>query len=146
MRRTSAILTLLTAVVMLLGPLSAQAQTPLFDEKPALWWRNLEVQLISTVDSEIEQIQVGSMQHIIFFATYYGDHVAFDDAVPDLLDLYASDRSDALRTLALVALHAIDSEYGMRELRTLVKSERSERVQRLARTVLAEHYNGRESS
>ncbi len=132
---------LLAFAIALALPLQASAQNPL-DNKSAAWWDAFGKQTVASLDSPIPRIQEQALSNIIFYAAHYPGKMMLDPAIPKILDVYQKDDNEARRTLALMALHAIGDEAGMRRLSTLVRYEASPRVEQLTKTVLAEYFGG----
>ncbi len=132
------VLLLLTALA---APQSATAQDR-FTDKPASWWQELETQVTASLNSPVEQIQVESMQHIVFFATHYHDQVHFEEAVSTLLTIYETSPNARMRTLALMSLQATADQSAMERLAEVVQNEPSEQVARLTHAVLGAYYGG----
>ena len=122
-------------------PLQASAQNPL-ESKSAAWWDAFGKQTVASLDSPIPRIQEQALSNIIFYAAHYPGKMTLDPAIPKILDVYQKDDNEARRTMALMALHAIGDEAGMRRLGTLVRYEASPRVEQLTRTVLAGYFGG----
>ena len=130
-----------TAMFALLATVAAPALAQeSLENKDDLWWDQLETQLIQSLDAPVEQVQTETLQHVIFFATNYADHIDLTDATPALLDMYASNIGDARRAMALAALHAVGNEVSMRQLALQVEQEESERIRELTRIVLADYF------
>jgi hypothetical protein len=133
----------LCTVALMIGFASmAQAQDRPYDDKGELWWTNLNAQLAEGLKSPIRDVKVQTMRHIIFFAANYPDKADMRLSVPQLLDIYDNDDKEELRVLALAAIDAIGEDYAMRYLVDRVEQERSAKVERLTRSVLAAYYNG----
>jgi len=132
---------MLALVITLAFPLFASAQSPLESKSPA-WWDAFGKQMIVSLDSPIPRIQEQALSNIIFYAAHYPGKMTLDPAIPKILDVYQKDDKEARRTLALMALHAIGDEAGMRRLNTLVRYETSPRIEHLTRTVLADYFGG----
>ncbi len=131
---------LLAALLLALTlPASSHAQTSYDAQSPA-WWQQLEQQIITSLGSPAERIREQALQHVVFFATQYGDKVDFYEAVPRLLRIYDGGESEARRVMAVAALHAVGTEAAMAGLQVRLRSERSERVRHLARLALADYY------
>jgi HEAT repeat protein len=131
----------LAIAIALAFPLQASAQSPLESKSPA-WWDAFGKQMIVSLDSPIPRIQEQAMSNIIFYAAHYPGKMTLDPAIPKILKVYQKDENEARRTMALMALHAIGDEAGMRRLNTLVRYEASPRVEHLTRTVLADFFGG----
>ncbi len=116
----------------------AHAQRTL-DAKDGAWWDQLETQVTTAINSPVEQIQVESLQHVIFFASNYNDKVDFSPAVPELLEIFETEQNDDIRTLALMALRATGDRTAMERLSTVLQNEDSARIARLTRAVLADY-------
>lgn len=108
-------------------------------DRDQLWWSNLNQQLNTSMDSPVEAILTQTMQHIVFFGTYHRDKVNFNPTVPKLLYLYEYHSDEAMRTLALAALHAVGDEIAMERLMFLVEDEPSERLRMLTRRALSDY-------
>jgi HEAT repeat protein len=129
-------------VIALTVPIaSSRAQSPL-DSKSPEWWHAFGKQLVASLDSPIAKIQEQALSQIIFYAAHYPGKMDLDPATPKILEVFKNDNKVARRTLALMALHAIGDEQGMRRLNTLVRYETSPRVETLTRAVLADYYGG----
>lgn len=81
------------------------------------WVENFGKQLTASLDSDSPKIRELALRHIIYFASFYGDNIDFSDAVPTLVRLYREDDDADVRFYAVVALHAIGDERGMRQVR-----------------------------
>ena len=108
--------------------------------KTPLWHRNFTQQYRESLASPVASIREQTMQNIIVFATLHADEVDLSDTASDLFSIYRWDKNEAHRIMALMALRAIGDEYSMQRLGQHVAWERSDRVRRHTRAVLAEHY------
>ena len=137
--------TIMGAFVLTLAlslPFQANAQISSYEQRSPAWWNALEMQLATSLDQSIDQIQDETLQHIIFFATNYSDRVDLDEVTPKLLDLYANDDNEARRTMAIVALHAIGDEFSMKRLAELAASEPAGSIRNITMAVLADYFKG----
>ena len=135
----------LFAVAVLLGSsVPAFAHTTDLATPDADSWEQLSRQLVASLDSPIDQVKQGTLQHINFFATYHKDDVDLTQAVPKLIDIYETDDNEGLRILALTSLNAIGHRSIMVYLSDTVQRESSPRVRELTLAVLAD-YVARES-
>lgn len=150
MKRTVRILSASVLAIVMGCTSVAMAQNALrpYADRDAEWWDNLELQLSEALKSPIEQVKVQTIRHIIFFSATYPDMAHMDRTVPQLLELYDTSDKEGLRVLSLAAIDAIGNDYAMRYLISRVEQEKSERVQRLTKAVLADYYkakNGRDA-
>lgn len=135
----------LFAVAVLLGSsVPAFAQDTDLATTDADRWEQLSRQLVASLDSPVDQIKQGTLQHINFFATYHKDDVDLSRAVPKLIDIYETDDNEGVRILALTSLNAIGHRSIMVYLSDTVQRESSPRVRELTLAVLAD-YVARES-
>ena len=123
-------------------PFQANAQSDSFDQRSSAWWNALELQLASSLDQSIDQIQDETLQHIVFFASNYSDRLDLSEVTPRLLDLYANDTNEARRTMAIVALHAIGNDFSMKRLAELAETEPAGSVRNITMAVLADYFKG----
>lgn len=124
-------------------PMAAAAQAPSanvlsvdYANNPAAdrgkhWWRALQEEVNLSRDVDYTDVTVNDLQDIIFFAKFHGDKMDFRASVPQLLDVYKYHEVEGMRTMALAALHAIGSSYGIEGLRDAVIEEKSELLRRL---------------
>ncbi|MEZ4702090.1 MAG: hypothetical protein R2834_17280 [Rhodothermales bacterium] len=131
----------LAFVLALAIPLQSSAQNTLDTKSPA-WWTAYGNQLVASLDSPVPKIQEQALSNIIFYAAHYPGKMNLDPATSKILEIYQTDKKEARRTMALMALDALSNEAGMRRLNTLVRYEPSERVEQLTRVVLAKYYGG----
>ena len=140
MKATKRFIAYLFAATVLLGSTApAFAQNTEFATKDATAWKQLSRQLVESLDSPIDQIKLGTLQHINFFAAYYKDQVDLSEAVPSLIDIYETDDHEGLRILALTSLNAIGDRSIMVYLSETVQRESSPRVRALTLAALADY-------
>ena len=131
---------LFAAFVLLGSTTTAFGQTTdAFDTKDATQWKNLEQQLVASLDSPIAQVKQETLQHINFFATYHKDNVDLGEAVPKLIEIYETDDNEGFRILALTSLNAIGDRSIMHYLSESVDREPSSRVRALTMAALADY-------
>ena len=138
-----------------LAPATAWAQVPSVVESQPLvneyiadnesprrasWWNLLGRQLTSDVDKPVADVTEQELQNIIFFATHHKDKVKLYDAVPYLLKIADSHQKEGFRIMAVSALYSIGHNGSMKELRTLLRDEPSERVQKVIKAAYADYY------
>ena len=141
--------------LVMLAPATAWAQVPSFSEsKPlvneyltdgesprrATWWNLLGRQLTSTVDKPVSDVSEQELQNIIYFATHHQKKVNLYDAVPYLVQIADSHQKEGYRIMAVSALHAIGDHNSMKGLRTLLRDEPSERVQKVIKAAYADYF------
>lgn len=118
---------LVLGVVLLLFSavtVQAQEQTSTAPEKAPAWVKTFGKQLKANLESDDPEIRAQALHHITYFASFYEEKIDFSDAVPTLVNLYRNDRDANVRLFALVALHTIGDEKGMREVRNSVAEQR----------------------
>lgn len=109
--------------------------------KSTFWKATLEVQITSLLESNIPNIRVQALQHIIFLSTMYPEDFAFEQAVPQLLGIYENRQADeSFRVMALAALHATANGEAMARLSEIVEREPSQRLRLLTKAALNDHY------
>ena len=129
---------LFIVAVAFAGTAPAFAQND-FATKDANEWKQLSRQLVESLDSPIDQVKQGTLQHVNFFATYHKDDVDLSAAVPKLIDIYETDDNEGFRILALTSLHAIGDRSIMHYLSETVQRESSPRVRTLTLAALADY-------
>ncbi len=110
-------------------------------ERSKHWWRALQEEVNLPRESNYTDVTMSELQDIIFFATVHGDKVDFRASVPQLLDVYKYHEVEGMRTMALAALHAIGSSYGMEGLREAVQEQESPALRRLTLRALHDYQN-----
>ncbi|MDX1546433.1 MAG: hypothetical protein R3247_05565 [Rhodothermales bacterium] len=124
---------------------TAHAQTPMPDatvENVPVWVEHLGEQLSQELDSPAEAIRHQALQHIAYFASFYGDRLDLKPVLPHLIEIYTQDDSEQCRLLAVAAIHAIGDNTAMQEVRRLngLLEEPSMRVQLVTLAALADFY------
>ena len=117
------------------------AQVNTLEQRSPAWWNALEQQLANSLNQSIDQIQDETLQHVIFFASNYPEHLSLQELTPRLLDMYANDNNEARRTMAIVALHAIGDEFSMRRLAELAENEPAGSLRNITMAVLADYFS-----
>ncbi len=100
------------------------------------WVEHVDQQFALSLKSPIEAIRQQTLQDIIFIANFHSDRVTLKKVVSPLLNIYLFDKDDRYRIMAVAALSAVDTPYGMRRLREEVSEVRSERVKHLTLAAL----------
>ena len=122
-------------------PLVNQHIADAYQHRSDAWWNALGRQLTLQLDVPLERVQEGTLQNIIFFATNYPDQAKFNDAVPQLLEIYRHHEKDAFRIMGAVALHAIGDRYGMQAFSKAVEEEKPGLVRRIGIAALVDYYD-----
>lgn len=138
MKTTRAFLFMLMLAAALTLPAQSSAQSPDFDAKSSAWWNQMEQQLAKSLTRPVDQVRDETMQHIVFFATNYGDKMDFARLTPELLNIYENDRNEASRTMAVMALRAIGNRPSMNRLARLVEDEPPGSLRSITMAVLAD--------
>lgn len=135
---------LMGVVVMGLTAFPVRAQEAGSDatEQPVpAWVRTFGEQLKTSLESENPLVKRQALQHITYFASFYGEDIDFTSAVPALVDLYRQDPDANVRLFALVALYAIGDENGMQQVRSSLHTQRwPPRLQFVTMAALVSHY------
>ena len=120
-------------------PASVAEPVDLSAKSPA-WLEVLNRQMRLSLASPVASVREQTMQNIITFAAVHGEEVDLSGTADELYAIYRWDESEAHRIMALAALHAVGDEHSMQRLAQDVRLERSERVRRHAKRVLAVYY------
>lgn len=105
------------------------------------WVQTFGAQLRESLTAESPMIKRDALQHITYFAAFYGDHIDFSDAVPTLVRLYRQDDDADVRLFALVALYAIGDEQGMQQVRrAMYEQQWPPRLQFVTMAALVSHF------
>jgi len=135
---------LLSVIVLLVSVCTADAQTreTAPDDQPVpAWVENFGKQLHSSLESDNPFIKRQALQHITYFASFYGDGIDFSEAVPALVDLYQHDDDADVRLFSVVALYAIGDSNGMQQVRRSLYQQRwPPRLQFVTMAALVSHY------
>lgn len=139
----------ITAILVLSGfmlvataapSLAQQRQAPA-DQPVPQWVQTFGEQLRTSLESDNPFIKRQALQHITYFASFYGDDIDFSNAVPALVSLYRRDDDANVRLFALVALYAIGDENGMQQVRRSMYEQRwPPRLQLVTMAALLSHY------
>ena len=106
----------------------------------ASWWNLLGRQLTNGIDKPVDKVSVSELQNVIYFATHHKEKVNLYDAVPSLLDIAQNHEEEGYRIMAVTALHTIGQYNGMKKVRLLLRTEESERVQRVIKATVADYF------
>ncbi|WP_456428622.1 HEAT repeat domain-containing protein [Rhodocaloribacter sp.] len=140
--RTLTRLFFLSALVFTLGTGRAEAQvTPdTLAARVPVWAKYVGEQLTKELDSPDPNVRAAAMQHLAYFASFYGHALDLKAAVPKLLEIYESENDDRNRLFALATLHAIGDEDAMQKIRHRVTFEESPTIQLVTLAALMDHY------
>jgi len=140
--RPSRLLVLGTVLLLLSTvPVQAQEQSSTAAEEVPTWVKSFGKQLRAQLESEDPAIKKQALHHITYFASFYKENIDFSDAVPTLVDLYQNDDDANVRLFAVVALHTIGDERGMRQVRNTVHLQRwPPRLQLVSLSALVDYY------
>ncbi len=105
-----------------------------------VWVEQLGTQLGESLDSPTQAIRHSALQHITYFAYFYGDDIDLTGAVSTLLKTFKEDDDERCQLMALAALHAIGNPDAMQEVRSHVMRQKSPQVQLVTLAALMEHY------
>lgn len=145
----------LSAFILFLLPMSANAQVPVLAQKPLVnqyveneggvvksrtWWNLLGRQLSHSIDKPYEEVSVTEMQNIIFFATAHNDKVRLKDALPSLLNILENHEDSQFRLMAVSAIHAIGQRPSMVKLSQLIKEEEHPLVKRIGTAAVNDYF------
>jgi hypothetical protein len=120
------------------APIQAQQQDPYGDNSDE-WWTRLEQQLTQSINSPNRNIRIRALQDLFYFTTNHPERVDFREAIPGLMDMYAWEKQQQYRVLALMTLQNVADEATMNRLHEMVKSETSPYVRDVTLAALAEH-------
>ena len=139
-KRWTLCIALLFAVVV-----TAQAQEPVratgTDVTVPTWVKTFGKQLKGSLESPSPTIKRHALQHITYFASFYGEDIDFSDTVPTLVQLYRRDDDADVRLHALVALYAIGDEDGMQQVRrSMYEQDWPPRLQFVTMAALATYF------
>jgi hypothetical protein len=132
----------ITVLFASVHPADAQTRQVAPDDQPVpAWVQNFGKQLHTSLASDNTFIKRQALQHITYFASFYGDEIDFSDAVPALVDLYRNDDDADVRLFAVVALYAIGDQDGMQQVRSSMHQQRwPPRLQFVTMAALVSHY------
>lgn len=119
---------------------SVRAQVDSTVAKAPIWVEQLGAQLGESLDSPSEAVRHSALQHITYFAYFYGDDLDLSNAVPTLLKTFMEDDDERCQLMALAALHAIGDADAMQTVRSHVVRQESPQVQLVTLAALMEHY------
>ncbi len=139
MKQFTKYLSIFTLALAFSLPLQANAQDAAFSHKDDAWWNKLELQLTKSLERSVDQVQDETLQHIVFFATNYEDKVQLGHLAPKLLDMYKTEKNDARRTMAVMALHAIGNKHSMNRLARLAQNEPPGSLRNITMAVIADY-------
>ncbi|MBT8400914.1 MAG: HEAT repeat domain-containing protein [Rhodothermia bacterium] len=105
-----------------------------------VWVEQLGAQLGESLESPSQTVRHSALQHITYFAYFYGDDLDLTNAVPTLLRTFKEDDDERCQLMALAALHAIGNADAMQEVRSHVMRQESPQVQLVTLAALMEHY------
>lgn len=133
---------LLFMLVFMLGAVQAEAQVrpDTLAVRVPVWAKYVGEQLTKELDSPDPDVRASAMQHLAYFASFYGHALDLKAAVPKLLEIYENDKDVRNRLFALATLHAIGDEDAMQKIRTHVTTEESPTVQIVTLAALMDHY------
>lgn len=135
---------MLSAIILFasIQPAEAQTRETAPDDQPVpTWVQNFGKQLHTSLESDNPFIKRQALQHITYFASFYGDEIDFSDAVPALVDLYQNDDDADVRLFSVVALYAIGDQDGMQQVRRSMYQQRwPPRLQFVTMAALVSHY------
>ena len=138
------VMTLLLGSYLLAGsvlPAQAQEESSAELDKPPTWVQNFGKQLRASLESPEPKIKRDALQHITYFASFYGDNLDFSDTVPTLVELYRSDDDAQVRLFAVVALYAIGDDDGMQQVRSAMYQQKwPPRLQFVTMAALTSYY------
>lgn len=115
-----------------------------FPVSAAAWRNNIGKQSAIALRMPGTAAKEQTLRNLILFANRYGEALDLSDAVPMVVHVYAHNRNEDLRTMALAALHAIGDAKGMeRVLRLfadpLFRHRLSPRLRHITHAALAEY-------
>lgn len=131
------------ALAVAFGAPTAWAQQPEGTvQHVPVWVQHLGDQLEAELTSPSVAVRQQALQHIAYFASFYGDKLDLTATVPMLLDLVANDANEQVQLLAVAGLRAIGDEGAMQQLRRLatVHEPMMPRVQLVIFAALADFY------
>lgn len=119
---------IISAVVFsLLLAVPAMAQSPSsYDDRPDSWWRALEYQLNTSLNSDLEGVQATQMKNAIAMTTLYRNRIDLRPSVPAIIAFHRNNDDPQMRALAVAALQSIDSMESRRYLRKKVQPDEME--------------------
>lgn len=120
-------------------PQQSSAQESTLKNKSDAWWNLMEQQLSVSLDKEIDQVRDETLKHIVFFANNYSSKIDLHHLAPQLLDIYQTEKSEARRTMAVVALHAIGNQRSMVKLAQLVQTEPSGSLRNITLAAISDY-------
>ena len=143
-----ALITLTPAISWAQVPTSFAETKPLVNEyitdnnspRKASWWNLLGRQLTADIDKPVQDVSEKELQNIIYFATHHNEKVNLVDAVPTLLEIADTHQKEGFRIMAVSAIYSIGHNGGMKQLRSLLRDEPSERVQKVIKAAYADYY------
>lgn len=132
-----------TAVLVAIFAVPTLAQQPnSFDGKPDSWWRAVEYQITTSLQSNMESVQVSQMKNAIAMSTFYRNRIDLTASVPALIEFHQNCDDAQRRALAVAALQSIDSWEGRRYLRKKVSTDELEAGRSLMMAVLSSYTSG----
>jgi hypothetical protein len=102
-------------------------------------WREIGKQMRSHLRSADLAAREEGLRTAIHLATFFPEQVNCRRAVPELIDIYLFDRNDALRTMAVAALHAIGNREAVAIMAERVRYERSPLVKHVTMHTVASY-------
>lgn len=136
--------TLVLSSWLLIGsvlPAHAQEKSSAELNQPPTWVENFGKQLRASLESPEPKIKRDALQHITYFASFYGDNLDFSDTVPTLVELYRNDDDAQVRLFAVVALYAIGDDDGMQQVRSAMYQQKwPPRLQFVTMAALTSYY------
>ncbi len=132
----------LLLLVFTLGTGSAEAQmTPdTLAARVPEWAQYVGEQVTKELDSPDPGVRAAAMQHLAYFASFYGRALDLRAAVPKLLERYENEHGERNRLFAPATLHAIGDEDAMQKIRHRVTFEESPTIQLVTLAALMDHY------
>ena len=130
---------MLVAVALFTFTAAVQAQDS-YAEKSPRFWKALDAQLKTSIESPVSEVRTQSLKNVVYFATLHRDKIDFSDNIDEIVTLHRSDRSEENKTLALVALHSIGTPDAMDYLNSMLTPEKTVEVREMMVAVLSQYY------
>jgi hypothetical protein len=113
------------------------------------WRDNIGKQSAAALQMSSPSAKAQTLQNLIMLADRYGSALDLSGAVPMVLHVYAWDRDERLRTMAVAALHAIGDGEGMERMlerfaELHFRRGLSPRLQHITHATLAEYVQSQE--
>ncbi len=129
-----------TLMLVSLMALTAQAQTT---EAPETWRATIGEQLTTLLAAPDAATRAEAMRLTLDLTHRHGDLFDLTMTAPKLVEIYAWDRQENHRMMALAALHALQDAYGLQRIAELLPQEKSPRLRRVAAAIVQSRHDAR---